>query len=73
VPGLPLLAAGLLAGGAVMAIIGTLLVVLAVRSAMRRPTTGTPSGWVPPAPRGPVGPDASRVPSSGRPAPGPGR
>jgi hypothetical protein len=65
VPGLPLIAGGLLAAGAVMAIVGTLLVVLAARGATRRPATGTPSGWVPPAPRGPVEPDSSHAPSSG--------
>lgn len=54
VPGLSLLAAGLLITGAVTAIIGVLLVVLAARGATRRPTTGTPSGWRPPAPRAPV-------------------
>ena len=54
VPGLPLIAAGLLVAGGVMAIVGALLVVLAARSATRRPMTGTPSGWAPPAPREPV-------------------
>jgi hypothetical protein len=65
VPGLPLLAGGLLAAGGGMAIVGALLVVLAVRGATRRPTAGPQSGWVPPEPRGPVVPDPSRVPSPG--------
>ena len=61
VPGLPLLAGGLLAAGAVMVLIGVLLVVLAVRGAIHRPSTGSPSGWAPPTPRGPVVSDPSRA------------
>ena len=67
VPGLPWLAGGLLATGAVTALVGALLVVLAARGAMRHPPAGPPPAWVAPAPRGPVGSEPSRVPGSGAP------
>ena len=69
-PGLSWLAGGLLAAGAVLALVGALLVVLAVRAATHRPSTGAAPGWVPPAPRGPVGSaaaDPARVPGPGTP------
>ena len=59
VPGLPWLAGGLFTMGAILALVGVLLVVLAVhgrRSA--RPRVRHPAG-APPTPRGPVGSDAA--------------
>ena len=47
VPGLPWLAGGLFTMGAVLALVGVLLVVLAVHGATQRPTTGAASGWSP--------------------------
>ena len=55
-PGLPWLAGGLLAVGAILAIGGVLLVVLAVRRAQQGPSSAPPPG--PPAPSG----DPSRQP-----------
>jgi hypothetical protein len=59
VPGLPWLAGGLLVSGAVMALVGALFVVLAVRGAQQRPPTRAASEWAPPAPRGPTGSGAA--------------
>jgi hypothetical protein len=59
VPALPWLAGGLFTMGAILAVVGVLLVVLAVQGATQRPTTGAASGWAPPAPRGPVGSEAA--------------
>ena len=57
-PGLPWLAGGLLATGAVLALIGALLVVLAVRRAHRVPRVVVPS------PRAPL-PDGPTTPAPG--------
>jgi hypothetical protein len=59
VPGLPWLAGGLLVAGGVLALVGALLVALAVRGAQQRPPTRTASGWAPPTPRGPIGSGAA--------------
>ena len=69
-PGLAWLAGGLFTLGAILVLVGGLLVVLAVHGATQRPTTGAASGWAPPMPRGPVGSGAetpSRIPSPGSP------
>jgi hypothetical protein len=59
VPGLAVLAGGLLATGGVLALAGAVLVALAVRRATHRPSTaGADSTWMPPTPRGPVSPAA---------------
>jgi hypothetical protein len=68
IPGLSWLAGGLLATGAVLALVGALLVVLAVRGAQQRPPARAASGWAPPTPRGPSGSGAAAptpAPTSG--------
>ena len=54
-PGLAWLAGGLFTLGAILVLVGGLLVVLAVHGATQRPTTGAASGWAPPMPRGQSG------------------
>ena len=65
-PGLTWLAGGLLAAGAVLALIGALLVALAVRRAQQGPPTGAvPAPGGPPLPPGPVPPAPDPVLTTG--------
>jgi hypothetical protein len=73
VPALTGVAWGVLIAGAVITIIGVLLVVLAVRRGSRRtgppaiPPSGPPPGWVPPVPRAPAEGEPTRQATSSEP------